>query len=56
MRIRPTIPGAVIRDPITRLALPDDGGDVPDNQFWRRRLLAREVQIVDDQIQPLVTR
>lgn len=36
--VKPAVPGAVVRDPVTRQALPQDGGEVPDNVYWRRRL------------------
>jgi hypothetical protein len=39
MRVRPAIPGAVIRDPHTKRPLPADGGEVPENGFWIRRTL-----------------
>jgi len=38
MRVKPTDPNAVIRDPITRMPLPPEGAEVPDNLFWQRRL------------------
>lgn len=48
MKVKPTDPKAVIRDPHTKRVLPAEGGEVPDNIFWRRRLLAGEVvQVVD---------
>lgn len=43
MKVKPAIEGAVIRDPQTRVPLPAAGGDVPDNVFWRRRIIAGEV-------------
>ncbi|HET7500651.1 MAG TPA: DUF2635 domain-containing protein [Kofleriaceae bacterium] len=47
--MKPAIPGAVIPDPITRRPLPDEGGDVPETQFWVRRWLAGEVVRIDDE-------
>lgn len=47
MKVKPTIPGAVIRDPVTRQPLPAEGGEVPDNVFWRRRLIFGEVVPAD---------
>lgn len=44
MRVKPVIPGAVVRDPVTRQPLPAKGGIVPDNVYWTRRLLAGEVE------------
>lgn len=43
MRVRPAIPGAVIRDPHTKRPLPAEGGEVPENNFWIRRLERGEV-------------
>jgi hypothetical protein len=62
MRVKPAIPGAVIRDPHTKRPLPAEGGEVPDNSFWIRRLRAGEVVRLDAQpagnepIAPLTTR
>lgn len=47
MRVKPVDPNAVIRDPHTRRPLPAEGGDVPDDNFWNRRLLAGEVVRID---------
>lgn len=56
MKVKPAIPGAVIRDPISRRALPEEGGDVPDTSFWIRRLRAGEVVIVGErEVTNLVT-
>lgn len=53
MRVKPAKPNAVIRDPHTKRALPSDGGNVPDNTFWRRRLRDSEVVRIDDETAPL---
>lgn len=37
MRVKPA-EGRQVRDPVTKQLLPAAGRDVPDNQFWRRRL------------------
>lgn len=42
--LKPTIDGAVIRDPRTMAKLPAAGGRVPNNTFWQRRLMAKEVE------------
>lgn len=39
MRVKPVDPKSIIRDPVTLRPLPAEGGDVPDNIFWQRRLL-----------------
>jgi hypothetical protein len=36
--LKPGAPGLVVRDPHTKRALPEVGGRVRDNTFWRRRL------------------
>jgi len=64
MRVKPVIPGAIIRDPHSRIALPADGGEVPESSFWIRRLIAGEVIRVEestapigfDPVTPLITR
>lgn len=28
----------VVRDPVTKLQLPADGKEVPENSYWQRRL------------------
>lgn len=64
MRVRPVDPSAVIRDPHTKAPLPPDGGDVPEDIFWTRRLAAGEVvrcdeadhPVGDEPIMPLTTR
>lgn len=64
MRVKPANPNAVIRDPHTKRALPAEGGNVPDNTFWRRRLRDSEVVRLDDEaaqltiarVPPLTTR
>ena len=48
MRVRPKTPGVVIRDPYTRRRLPDEGGRVPNNTFWRRRLRSGDVVPVEN--------
>jgi hypothetical protein len=53
MRVKPTNPNAVIRDPHTRLPLPAAGGDVPENSFWIRRLRDGDVVRVDVPTKPV---
>jgi hypothetical protein len=52
VRVKPTTKGAVIRDPHTKRPLPDDGADVPDTSFWRRRLRAGDVVFVEEPKEP----
>ncbi len=47
MKVKPVDPKAVIRDPQTKLALPAEGGEVPENSFWTRRLMQGEVTRID---------
>lgn len=64
MRVRPVDPNAVIRDPHTKIALPPEGGDVPETTFWTRRLMDGSVEripetttpIGNEPIKPLTTR
>jgi hypothetical protein len=37
MRVKPA-EGRAVRDPVTKKLLPAAGREVPDNQFWRRRV------------------
>lgn len=39
MKVKPAKEGAIIRDPHTKRPLPAEGANVPDNNFWNRRLL-----------------
>ena len=43
IRVKPAKPGAIIRDPHTKQALPEEGGEVPDTNYWRRRILQGDV-------------
>lgn len=64
MKVKPVVPGAIIRDPVTRRPLPQEGGEVQDNIFWRRRLRDGEVVLVEastpptgiEPVAPLTTR
>lgn len=40
MILKPADPAAVIRDPVTKMRLPAEGGPVPDTNYWVRRTLA----------------
>ena len=51
MNVRPKNPKAVLRDPITKRALPPEGGRVPDSTFWRRRLMRGEVILTEGENQ-----
>jgi hypothetical protein len=48
MRVKPAIPGAMVRDPVTKMPLPADGAEVQENSFWIRRLRDGDVVRVDN--------
>lgn len=63
MKVKPAIPGTIVRDPDTKRALPDEGDDVPDTSYWLRRLRDGDVVRIDaqprpelDPVMPLATR
>ena len=47
INVKPARPGLVVRDPRSKRPLPENGGMVPDNSFWRRRLRSGDVIPVD---------
>jgi hypothetical protein len=49
MKVKPADPNAIIRDPHTKRALPKDGADVPENNFWVRRLRRGDVVRVKEE-------
>lgn len=42
MRVRPA-PGLKVRDPISKVHIPEGGCDVPETSFWFRRLRSGDV-------------
>ena len=52
MRLKPKIPGQVIRDPDTRRPLPDEGADVQVSSFWMRRLRDGDVVEIEPTAEP----
>ena len=42
MYVKPK-PGALVRDPVTRTPLPSGGAEVPEDQYWMRRLADGDV-------------
>lgn len=42
MYVKPAA-GILVRDPITRQHLPEDGMEVPDSQYWQRRIADGDV-------------
>jgi Protein of unknown function (DUF2635) len=51
MRVKPA-PDRMVRDPLNNQLLPDEGREVPDNQFWRRRLRDGDVVAVVTETAP----
>lgn len=51
MKVKPA-QGRAVRDPITMQLLPDDGREVPNNPFWRRRRRDGDVVVVEDKAAP----
>jgi len=49
MRVRPTDPAAVIRDPKSKRILPAEGGKVPGTMFWKRRVRDGSVVVEPDE-------
>lgn len=47
MFVKPKAKDMTIRDPRTMVKLPDGGANVPDSNYWRRRLLAGDVVLVE---------
>jgi len=35
--------GLLVRNPVTREPLPAEGAEVPDNDYWQRRLLDGDI-------------
>lgn len=53
MRVKPASPGLLVRDPVSKRALPEEGREVPESSYWMRRLRAGDVVrvvVVVDQI------
>lgn len=48
MKVKPARDGLVIRDPHSRQPLPAEGGNVPEDSFWVRRLNDGDVVLVED--------
>jgi len=44
--VRP-VPGARVRDPVTKVPIPEEGVIVPNDGFWNRRLRLGDVVLVD---------
>ncbi|MGP3594311.1 DUF2635 domain-containing protein [Vagococcus sp. WN89Y] len=47
MKIKPTA-GRAVRDPVKGTLLPEEGADVENSPFWRRRLRDGDVELVTE--------
>jgi len=45
--------GKIVRDPLSGIAVPADGRNVPNNSFWRRRVKAGDVDEVQNVHKPV---
>jgi len=48
VKVKPKVPGAIVRDPHTRKPLPPEGAEVPEESYWIRRLMDEDVVLVDE--------
>lgn len=55
MKIYP-VPGREgLRDPITRIKIPAQGREVPENPFWHRRLVHGDVSLTPPEAETVAT-
>lgn len=47
--------GLSVRDPVKGTLLPEEGAEVPDNVFWRRRLRDEDVVLVEQPVAEVMT-
>lgn len=47
MRVKPK-KGIVVRNPLNGLQVPDEGMNVPNNSYWRRRIAEGSIEIVKE--------
>lgn len=45
MFVKPTT-GRMVRDPVTKELLPENGKEVPNDSFWRKMLKHGDVEVV----------
>jgi hypothetical protein len=60
MRVKPAIPGLLVSNPealppMPRF-LPQEGAEVPDTEYWRRRLRDGDVTQIQDEPEPATSR
>lgn len=49
MRVKPA-PGINVRDPISLRHLPEEGKDVPENTYWKRRIKSGDVVLCTESV------
>lgn len=47
LKLKPKDPNAIIRDPRTKRPLEANGSWVSDSSFWRRRIVGKEVEVIE---------
>lgn len=45
--------GIILRNPLTQTPISENGTRVTENTFWRRRLKAGDVSIVEEKLKPM---
>lgn len=48
LHVKPAAPGLIVRDPVSRLPLPEEGGLMPDTSYWRRRIEGGDVELLEE--------
>lgn len=51
MRVYP-VPGLPLRDPVKGDFVPDEGREVADSPYWRRRLLCHDASLTPPKVTP----
>ncbi len=52
MRVRPSRPDLIVRDPISRQPVPAEGREVPETSYWLRRLSDGDLERVEEKPAP----
>lgn len=52
MRVKPTRPGLLVKCPVSRLPVPAEGREVPENGYWLRRIAEGSLQLVEPTAPP----
>lgn len=48
MRVRPSRPDLIVRDPISRQPVPAAGREVPETSYWLRRLKDGDLELLEE--------